>query len=86
MVCSTLLSVSVFLCAKTEQISDNSDKATLYWLEFVDRDDQPNYQAQRGFNMKKIPPGPMSKKEMAALAQKVAQGVLLEVVKSYARG
>ena len=63
--------ISVYLSAKREP-GDNGGNQSFYWMEFVDRDLQPNYRAQRGMDMKAIPPGAMTKAEMANIAMSVA--------------
>eukprot|EP00977_Amphora_coffeiformis_P024563 scaffold16229_cov130-Amphora_coffeaeformis.AAC.1 len=60
--------VSVFLCAKEEKPNaENPEAKTVHWIEFVDRVKQPNYEAQRGINMQKIPPGAATKSDLTAV-------------------
>lgn len=62
--------VSVFLSAKVETITEGEaqkDKLLL-WMEFVDRQIQPNYMAQRGVDMKKVPQHGISSEEFITMA------------------
>lgn len=44
------------------------------WIEFVDRDVQPNYVAQRGVDMKKVPTHGINTEEMIDLSIQVTVG------------
>ncbi|CAB9519222.1 expressed unknown protein [Seminavis robusta] len=54
--------VSVYLSGKTEASLEGGAKS-FFWVEFVDRVAQPNYVAQRGIDMKKLPTKGFSKEE-----------------------
>ncbi|CAJ1932687.1 unnamed protein product [Cylindrotheca closterium] len=62
--------VSMFLSAKVEKVTkDGKEVETpIQWIEFVDRDVQPNYVAQRGVDMKKVPTHGMNADEIIALS------------------
>lgn len=60
----------MYLSVKKEIV--NKEEVCYFWLEFVDRAVQPNYQAQRGIDMKEIPPGAMTKTELAIMAGETA--------------
>lgn len=67
------LIVGVFFSAKEEEVeSDGSNNTSLtkqfFWLEFVDRDIQPDYYAQRGIDVQKFPSEGISSEEMVELA------------------
>lgn len=47
---------------------NKEEKKVLQWIEFVDRDVQPNYEAQRGVDMKKVPRHGMNTEEMINLS------------------
>ena len=59
------------------QDGKHEEPTVLLWIEFVDRDVQPNYIAQRGVDMKKVPTYGMNSEEMVALA---IQGTVTAVV------
>ncbi|KAL3932525.1 MAG: hypothetical protein SGBAC_010811 [Bacillariaceae sp.] len=59
--------VSVFLSAKVEEVYEEPPKAIL-WIEFVDREIQPNYVAQRGVDMKKVPRHGINPEELISLS------------------
>jgi hypothetical protein len=67
-----VLAVSLFLSAKVENVWEEDSrqevKKALQWIEFVDRDVQPNYVAQRGVDMKKVPTNGMNTEEIIALS------------------
>lgn len=46
----------------------------------MDRDVQPNCIAQRGVNLKRLPPGAISKKEICLIVRTTAMAVATEVV------
>ena len=66
--------VAVFLSYKTEPGGAGKE---LFWIEFVDRELQPNYIAQHGIEMERLPAKGMSKEEMLTAAT-VAATMLAE--------
>lgn len=64
------LAVSVFLSAKVETISEGrrEEPKALLWIEFVDREVQPNYSAQRGVDMKEVPRHGINTEEMITMS------------------
>ena len=57
----------MFLCGKREIVGEESQPKSFFWIEFVDRNLQPNYKAQRGVDAKKLPPEGISKEEVIEL-------------------
>lgn len=68
-VANSRCAVSIFLSAKKEKVTQNNEEVEkiFFWLEFVDRDLQPTYVAQRGIDMQKIPPEGISAEEVVDL-------------------
>ncbi|CAB9520957.1 expressed unknown protein [Seminavis robusta] len=62
--------VSLFLSVLEEDVNENGQqvKKPFMWVEFVDREMQPNYTAQRGIEMTKLPYTGMTNTEAAFLA------------------
>ncbi|CAB9523408.1 expressed unknown protein [Seminavis robusta] len=63
--------VSVYLSGKKETSLEEGAKS-FFWVEFVDRVAQPNYVAQRGIDMKKLPTEGFSKEEALLASGSVA--------------
>lgn len=62
--------MAVFFSAKEEQVTKKNETKTktFFWLEFVDRDVQPNYVAQRGIDVQKFPSEGISVEELVEMA------------------
>lgn len=79
---SVFSSVALFLAVKQESVaaeeSDGESREVVkpfMWVEFVDRDVQPNYIAQRGIDVHKIPHTGTSARREAIKATKAICGV-----------
>mmetsp|Transcript_37475 Transcript_37475/g.77728 ORF Transcript_37475/g.77728 Transcript_37475/m.77728 type:complete len:393 (-) Transcript_37475:72-1250(-) len=72
--------VGVFFSAKTETDLQGQEETTIYWLEFVDRDLQPNYLAQRGIDVQKFPSEGISAEEIKELAIAAATTIAIIAV------